>query len=162
MVRENSEEVLSYRTKYSYNKSFDVALLTSFEPEDGVDKYSFYENIADTVRKLGKSVFVPHIDISLKWGDRKIYNVINNIILPTSDIAISHIGIEYSSAVDTMNVNAQFNKIPLICIKEKSSKAKINLLTFGPKILGTVNFIEFESERDCIDKLVENLKRFYK
>ncbi len=163
MAKQDSRRVEYLRREYNYNNVFDVVLAAPFEPEveNGCEsKFSFYDEIGDAVRKLGKRIFMPHRELLLSWSVYKIYNVANEIVIPSSDIMLCYMGIE-STAAEMMVAKAQLTGIPVVYFFEKYLNRKVPVLANGDEPLGKVSIIKFDSDKDGIDKLVENLNRFY-
>jgi len=162
------------RDIYDYREKFDVFLACTFEScERGNEKFDFYDKIGKVVESVGKKPYLPHKEIDLNWPAEKIYDIPNQIVIPSSDIVIGYLGVQ-SYAAGIM-IGSAFNyRIPVSYLYEKESGLdalkyqRTDLFTgetqtVDPGFRGNIyDLIEFENEEEALEKLKLSLEVFYK
>ena len=146
----------SYKDIYGYRKVFDICLATPFEPEetDG-SRYGFYEKTSEKIGKLGKKIFVPHKEIDLNWPPAKIYDIIQEIIIPHSELVLCEISA--SLAAGMMGGRAYQCKKPVIHFYRKG--AFLENIIFR---LDVFDLIEYTQEKEALEKIKLSVEKFYK
>ncbi len=159
VMREDTtlDEVSHYRHMYGYFKEFDITLAAAFEPEEkGASKFPFYNDIGRVVESFGKTIFLPHKEIDLDWEPRKIYDVANRIVIPSSDLVLCYSGLP-STAAGIMIEHAYHIGKTLVLLHDKNEgiREAATMVDFR-------GIIRFEDERQAIDMLKFYLERFYR
>jgi len=164
---------------YDFRKNYDVVLACAFFPseifyfkKDLKEVHEFYDKIGQLIRNIGKRPYLPHKEIDLEWETEKVDSVINNIIIPNSDIVIGYLGID-SNLVQTMLYSAQRNRVQIIYLYNDSEslerlKNELDSL-YKEKSLekyiefkkGVFELIESKDEKELLSKLELSLNRFY-
>jgi hypothetical protein len=159
MARPDNSSTEGYRLIYGYNSQFDVVIAGAFEEcERGPEVFELYDAIGEVVRSIGKRPFLPNRDIDLGWMNEQIYDIPNEIVIPTSDIVLCYAGLP-SSAAGMMAGSAIFNKIPLVYFFDNARGKNLD----SPKLFAgrILDLIEFKDNDECCGKLEAFLKQFY-
>lgn len=154
MARLETKTIEELRDQFDYRKRFDVVLACAFEPEEkGNTKFELYNKIGKVVEGVGKRPFLPHTEINLEGAPRDIYTIINQIVIPTSDVVLCYLGLE-STAGGIMLGSAIQNRIPIIFLYEKPED--FEGLRGYPK-----PFDKVDISKGNLNGLESCLKRFY-
>lgn len=125
MTLPNTPEIEAMRELHNYPESFDIVLAAPFESwERGAEKFALYDKIEAIVKRLGKSIFLPHREIGTEWPPKKVYAVVNQIVIPTSELMIAYLGLQ-STAVGQMLANATLDRLPVIGFCESEEMANV-------------------------------------
>jgi hypothetical protein len=158
MARQDTQKTAEYRTMYDYQKRFDLTLATAFELEErGNTRFDFYDRIGKAVNELGRTIFLPHREISLDWPPEKIHDIATEIVVPTSDLVIAYAGIP-SSAGGVMVGAAYQNNVPVIYFYEKGREGNLSDICFRADVWA---LIEFETDEEAISRLREQIKYYF-
>jgi 2'-deoxynucleoside 5'-phosphate N-hydrolase len=113
----------------------------------------WYQDITETLEKIGYEVFLPHRDVHLpKHKDEQDIHAINMKAIKHADLVIAYVGIP-SLGVGMVLQRAQKKMIPTILLAEENS-------TLSEMILHTANIktiIRFHDKEDAISQLVTQL-----
>lgn len=182
MARLETAQTQRLRDMLDYHASFDVVLACPFEeveiPDDNlrIKTFDFYDSIGDMVKKLGKRPYLPHREIDLNWEPRKIFRLVNEIVIPTCDIVLTDVHIP-SHAAGIMMGSAVVCRIPMIyfydeyadletlkvsVIEISSLEAKSYIKDWGfDSNTQVVDLIESRDNGEKLSKLEASLKKFY-
>ena len=113
----------------------------------------WYQNITDTLERIGYEVFLPHRDVHLpKHKDEQDIHNINMKAVKQANLVIAYVGIP-SLGVGMVLQAAQDKNIPTILLAEDNS-------TLSEMILYTNNIqttIHFHDKEDAIAKLIAHI-----
>lgn len=120
MARKDTEETEGLRDIFDFRKRYDIILAGDYEIEKEKSKkrLDLYENIKEKIEKVSKRAYIPNKDLEESWSPDKTYIVLNNIIIPTSDLVLSYLGLT-SIATCIMTSHAAKNNIPIAYLYEK-------------------------------------------
>ncbi|MEN9626265.1 MAG: hypothetical protein RL557_593 [archaeon] len=182
MARLETAHTRGLRDFFGFYKSFDVALACPFEdveiPDDNLRRktFDFYDSIGNMVKKLGKRPYLPHREIDLNWEPRKIFRLVNEIVIPMCDIVLTDVHIP-SHAAGIMMGSAVISRIPLIYFYDEyadletlkvnvteisSLEAKSYIKDWGfDSNTSVVDLIESQDNGEKLSRLEISLKKFY-
>ena len=103
---------------------------------------------------LGKKAFLPHREVADNWTDSQVYNVINRIVIPSSELVLGYLGIP---DVDTgmMLQNAIRFQKPVILFYEDGIDHHKEV-----RINPTISPIVFRTDNEALEKLEKALRDF--
>ena len=147
------------REQYNYTKVFGVGLLADFEGPQAESRFDFYNKIGTAIKSLEKRLFLPHVEVPEDWGPKKVYDIVNEIVVPSLDLALFYGGLA-SADTGMMLQRATREGIPVICFYEKERADQVATLTRD--LTTCVDTIIFEDETRGIERLKEAVAKFYK
>ncbi|MEK6914699.1 MAG: hypothetical protein AABW83_03545 [Nanoarchaeota archaeon] len=126
--RDSKKELIK---AFDFRKRYDVFLACAFEPQeifyskrDLCETYNFYEQIGEIIKKFKKRPYLPHKEINLNWDSNTISNILNDVIIPNSDIVISYLEIK-SESVENILASAKKKRISIYSLIESEDKNKL-------------------------------------
>jgi len=125
------------------------------------NKYvQWLRGIIQELESLGHKVFCSHRDVH-QWGKsfpdlKYVCQETYNKLIEETDVLIAYLGQPQSGGVAIEIGWAISNKIPVIIAKKP--KEKITLIADGLQAISPCEIIEFENEKQMIQKLQEKMK----
>ena len=158
MAKRETASQLLLRRDYDYEKVFDVGLLAEFEGHVAEPKFAFYDKIGEAIESLRKRVFLPHREVQPGWGPRQVYSIVNEIVVPSLDLALFYGGLAGADA-GMMVQKATREGVPVICFYELEQRDQAATLT--RPLTTCVDTIIFENEARGIERLRSAVAKFY-
>jgi len=153
-----AQSVKDCRNMYDYNEKFDICLAAAFEDsETDGSHFPLYDKIGGLVENLGKRLFIPNREIDLQWSVEKIYDIVQEIIIPSVELVIADVAIE-STAGGMMLGRAYQTNTPVIFFYEKE-KANLEATIFRSEVF---SLIEYKTEEELLERLENSIKEYYK
>ena len=112
------------RRTWDYHERFEICLAAAFELFEASKKiFSLYDRISSELRNMGKKVFVPHKHINPDWSGPEIYDIVSEIIIPSSELVLADMGNE-STAAGMMAAMAWQKAVPFMCFYRRGKRWK--------------------------------------
>lgn len=160
MARPDDSGVAKYKEMYGIRNRFDIVLAVAFEPEEKGDiRFVFYDALGERIRRLGKTIYLPHREIDLGWPCEKIYDIVNEIVIPTSDLVLCYAGLP-STATGIMAGSAIKHRVPVIYFYERGRENNFD----SNKLFraDVQDLIEFDNDEEALEKIEASVRAFYK
>jgi len=154
--------IRDFRKKYRYQEGSDVFLASPYNEHDK-EKRGFYRDLSKRFERLGKRLFIPSRNLNLKWPQERLQEIVNRIIIPSSDLVLS-----FSEQYPT-NEGPEISITPEVSYRMVSRAYEleipvVHLIKINHFLIpdNRYTMIAYKNNSEILEKLEDLLVKFYR